>query len=187
MFLYSTYFGGSGVDYGQAIAVNALQQAYVPGTTNTPFFPLSGPGGVDDGFVARFHTTLIGAASCGGRRRFGGTDNESIHDIAVQPNGVAYVTGASASSNFPTTPGVIQPNDPTPGGVSSHYDAVIVKFSAKMHRGGHRNGPHARQALDEGCGATRRAPQVVRNGCPSRSASGLRGCVRRQARASWGA
>ena len=145
VFLYSTYFGGSGVDYGQAIAVNALQQAYVTGTTNTLFSPLSGPGGAFDGFIARFSTTLAGAASCGGRRRFGGTDNESIHDIAVQPNGVAYVTGASASSNFPTTGGVIQPNDPTPGGVSSHYDAVIVKFSSNpvlgLMRSTYFNGP----------------------------------------------
>ena len=39
--IYSTYFGGTGSDVAQGIAVDSLGAAYVTGTTNSPDFPVT--------------------------------------------------------------------------------------------------------------------------------------------------
>src|SRR5262249_41084526 len=58
---YSTYLGGSGVDYGQGIAVAPTGAAYVAGSTDSKNFPVTAsafqtpPGGGDlsDAFVTK--------------------------------------------------------------------------------------------------------------------------------------
>lgn len=63
---YSTYLGGTQVEFAPAIALDALHSAYVTGsTTSTVGFPLAGPfqpvygGGAKDGFVAKIATDLL--------------------------------------------------------------------------------------------------------------------------------
>jgi len=53
----------------------------------------------------------------------GGAMNEDCLDIDVHPVGDAFVTGATASPNFPVTPGVLQPFF-----AGGNMDAFVTKF-----------------------------------------------------------
>ena len=100
---YSTYLGGTGISAVTGLAVDSGGNLYVTGWTEALDFPIVGAvqaanqGGVDV-FVAKFNptgTTLLYATYLGG----GGDDRGSA--IAVDSAGEAYVTGSTASSNFP--------------------------------------------------------------------------------------
>ncbi len=102
--IYSTYLGGLGIDRGTAIAVDSAGNAYVTGRTESPDFPtrnaLQGTyGGAADAFVAKLNsggTDLIYSTYLGGNQLDVGTG------IVVDSAGNVYVTGETASPNFPT-------------------------------------------------------------------------------------
>jgi len=58
--LFSTYFGGSGTDYGNGITLDSVGNILVAGSTTSANFPIKNAsqssfgGGADDAFVARF-------------------------------------------------------------------------------------------------------------------------------------
>ena len=126
--VYSTYLGGSSTDYGQGIALDSSGNAYVTGYTDSTNFPVTTGayqttygGGTDNAFVTAFNSSgnaLIYSTYLGGS----GTDYG--YGIAVDSSGNAYVTGATSSTNFPTTAGAYQT---TSGGA----------FVTKLHSGGH--------------------------------------------------
>jgi hypothetical protein len=103
--VYSTYFGGSFMDRGTAIAVDSSGSAYVTGTTSsTNFITTSGAfrrttgGGSSDAFVAKISPTgaLVYSTYLGGN----GTDEGN--SIGVDAQGNAYLTGKTTSSTYPT-------------------------------------------------------------------------------------
>jgi len=102
--VYSTYLGGSGNDSGSGIAVDSAGNAYVTGYTFSTNFPTASPlraanGGGQDVFVAKLHATgsaLVYSTYLGGSSIDAGTG------IAVDSAGNAYITGYTASTNFPT-------------------------------------------------------------------------------------
>jgi hypothetical protein len=102
--VYGGYLGGGGYDEGRAIAVGADGRAYVTGYTlsNQTSFPVRGgpdttANGAGDVFVAR-----IGAAGAIDYAGFiGGSGFDEGDGIAVGPDGSAYVTGATWSTDFP--------------------------------------------------------------------------------------
>jgi hypothetical protein len=108
---YSTFISGGDIDFGESIAVDKNGNAYVTGYAQSIAFPTT-PGG--------FQTTLGGGVDAfvtvlnptGGRLLYstflGGTANEEGFTIAVDSLGMAYVTGFTASSNFPTTAAAFQ-------------------------------------------------------------------------------
>jgi hypothetical protein len=65
--VYSTYLGGTGLDFGAGIAVDSMGNAFVTGTTQSADFPVVSPeqrffGGGSDAFVAKItHTASPGA------------------------------------------------------------------------------------------------------------------------------
>jgi hypothetical protein len=104
---YSTYLGGGLDEYGASIAVDAGGAAYVTGPTNSTDFPTtagayatSSFGG--DLFVAKLDA---GGAALAYSTYLGGSSNDYPGSIAVDASGSAYVTGSTASVDFPTTPG----------------------------------------------------------------------------------
>ena len=106
--VYSTYFGGSELDYPLALAVDPSGSAYIAGATRSTDFPTrnafqpSYGGGIaiagDDGFVAKLGPrgdTLVYSTY------LGGSSNEEANAIAVTPGGEAVVVGSTRSMDFP--------------------------------------------------------------------------------------
>ncbi len=107
---YSTYLGGVGLDRGNAITVDSTGNAYVTGLTNSSSFGFSPSGvqpayaGEGDAFVAKLSTT----GSLSFFTYLGGTHADEGDGIAVDSTGNIYVTGTTASTDFPTAGAVFQ-------------------------------------------------------------------------------
>ena len=108
--VYSTYLGGSNEDYGASIALDASGHAYVTGYTNSTDFPVeqalqSENAGGYDAFV----TELSGdGSSLIYSTYWGGSLDDIGTGIAVDSSGNAYVSGYTASADFPVTAGALQ-------------------------------------------------------------------------------
>ncbi|MFN7929481.1 MAG: SBBP repeat-containing protein [Blastocatellia bacterium] len=110
--VYSTYLGGSDNDRAFNLAIDAQGNAYIAGRTDSRDFPTKNPlrsyqedNGGRDGFVAKLNawgTELIYSTY------LGGDDVDQCNDIKVDADGNAYVTGSTASDDFPTTFGAYQ-------------------------------------------------------------------------------
>ncbi len=98
---YSTYLGGNDFDDGRGIAVDTAGSAYITGMTDSSNFPvtdLTEYSGTRDVFVAKLspdgseleYATFLGGGS-----------SENVMDITVDGDGNAYVTGETASGDFP--------------------------------------------------------------------------------------
>ena len=126
---YSSYFGGTGENNATSIAVDRLGRAYIAGYTTSTDLPVVSPtiipgtydgsqyggrsggvGGLSDGFVAKFDPSASGAASLLQATYLGGNGQDVATGIAVSPvssnpnsgDYVAYVTGWTTSTNYPT-------------------------------------------------------------------------------------
>ena len=115
--LYSTYLGGSGSDAVSAIAVDASGSAYLTGYAVSPNFPTTpnayqprhigtcGQAG-GDAYVTKFSPD---ASSLIYSTLIGGSCAQTATAIAVDASGHAYITGATASPDFPVTKSALQP------------------------------------------------------------------------------
>src|SRR5207249_4662150 len=124
--VYSTYLGGSGDEFGNdSIAVDTAGNAYVTGVTYSTDFPTAHPlqpafGGSRYAFVAKLNASgsaLVYSTFLVGSDIYAGLG------IAVDPAGNAYVTGWTASSNFPTA----HPLQPPLGAA---LDAFVAQLNA---------------------------------------------------------
>jgi hypothetical protein len=119
---YSTYFGGTGVDEVNGIAVDAARSMYIAGTTRSANFPVlnneQGYQGQLDGFVSKFSA----AGSLVYSTFHGGSATDTLEGIAVDAGGNVNVSGATTSPDVP----VRNPVRGRSGGV----DALLSRFSA---------------------------------------------------------
>ena len=124
---YSTYLGGSLFDRGNGIDVDAAGKAYVVGQTRSSDFPITGGaaqtvfGGESDAFVTMVNAT---GSALDYSTYLGGLDEEDGTGIAVDSTGNAYVTGSTASSNFPTA------GTPFQRTLSGSSDAFVTKLDS---------------------------------------------------------
>ena len=109
--VYSTLLGGSSTDTSTGIAIDAAGNAYVVGWTVSANFPVrnafqSTLRGFPNAFLTKLNATgsdLLYSTFLGGTSNFDfGTD------IAVDASGNAYITGDTASTDFPVTPGALR-------------------------------------------------------------------------------
>ena len=100
---YSTLLGGSSSDAATALAVDSTGAAYIAGFTASYDFPTANPeqnfnAGGNDVFVAKLNPSGNGLVYC---TYLGGRGDDRAYGIAVDASGSAYVTGSTASTNFP--------------------------------------------------------------------------------------
>lgn len=129
--IYSTFLGGSSFDHGVGIAVNNAGEAFVTGNTQSLNFPTT-PGaldasanGYDDAFVTKLDAS--GAALLYSTY-VGGMSVDVGRSIAVDGSGNSLITGTTASTNFPITPGAVDNALVAPTQFDG-YDAFVVKLN----------------------------------------------------------
>jgi hypothetical protein len=124
--LFSTFLGGSGVDWGYGVAVDATDNIYLTGYTQSPNFPTTANAydqshnGDSDIFVTKLSASgspIIYSTFLGGS----GND-ENRADIVVDAAGQAHVAGGSLSPNFP----LVNAFDSTPAG----SEIVVAKLTS---------------------------------------------------------
>ena len=151
--VYSTYLGGNGLDYSNAIAVDSSNEAYITGSTTSPDFPVTAgayqticspePGNSGNvvascssfyyasAFVAKLNSSGTGLVYA---TFLGGLDGATAVAIALDDVGRAYISGNVQSycrtgysyTCFPTTTGAVISGSQTTG--SSFQYAFISVF-----------------------------------------------------------
>jgi hypothetical protein len=124
-FLYSTFLGGESNDQGLGIAIDTAGDAYVTGVTTSQQFPLAlnlqPYKGSGDAFVAELKPDGTGPLIYS--TYLGGTGSDSGLAIAVDGNKNAYVTGVTASADFPAI-------GPTQAKLGGQNDAFVTEIGA---------------------------------------------------------
>lgn len=130
--VYSTYFGGDGIDSAWAIAMDD-GDAYLTGSTwDVSNFPTTVGafdrtlGGQKDAFLTRISPDGAGEADLVYSTYLGGGSWDEANGIAVA-DGDAYIVGSAASARFPTTVGAY---DRTFNGEGDAFVARISPDSA---------------------------------------------------------
>ncbi len=139
--LASTYFGGSGNDglntitalkknYADdvrgEIMIDENSNVYVVSSTTSTNFPVTSSafqqthgGGAQDGVVFKFNNNLSNLIWSS---YLGGSGDDACYSIQIDTDNNVYVAGGTTSTNFPTTPGVVQPNHG--GGVDGYITLI---------------------------------------------------------------
>ncbi|MCZ4407402.1 PKD domain-containing protein [Cryomorphaceae bacterium 1068] len=139
--IFATFVGGSGSDSPFSTIVNANQEIYIYGRTDSENFPTSpgaiqeAYGGSGDIFVTGLSldgSELVGSTYLGGNAADGsnvifGAGYDALRgEINLNFNGEVFISSSSSSANFPTTDGSLQPIK------KEGQDAVVVKMSAGL-------------------------------------------------------
>jgi hypothetical protein len=123
--VYSTYLGGGDIDQGKAIALDRAGRAYLSGftgsgfpTTPSAYDETCGP--TQDAFVSKLNAagSKLAYSTC-----LGGSQGELVGGIAVDRSGNAYLTGWTASPEFPTTRGAFDRS------FTGSSDAYVTKLN----------------------------------------------------------
>jgi hypothetical protein len=129
--VYSTFLGGSGSDKGLGIAVDGAGNVYVAGETSSADFPILNAmqptygGGTSNAFVAEIDstgTTLVFATY------LGGSGDDRAAALALDANNNIYITGSTASLDFPT----MNPVQPNSGGGSDAFVAELASDGSAL-------------------------------------------------------
>jgi uncharacterized protein (TIGR03437 family) len=107
--VFTTTFGGKGVDRANAIALDPAGNIYVGGTTSSANFPLrnalqTDPSSMGTGFIVKLSPdggTVLYSTYFGGTRAL-----NAVNALAADAKGDLYVAGYTYAPDFPTTPGL---------------------------------------------------------------------------------
>ncbi|HQR39927.1 MAG TPA: hypothetical protein PLF26_16190 [Blastocatellia bacterium] len=117
--VFSTFLGGSEDDIAASVAFDPGGAVYVCGVTRSPNLPTTadalegeyqggvspGPSSPDDGFLAKVASN---GASFEYASYLGGSGEDYAFDTGVDERGNVYVTGCTASTEYPVTPNALQ-------------------------------------------------------------------------------
>lgn len=125
---YSSYLGGSSIDSGYGLAIDASGALYLAGytysadfpTAGSPFQPAYAGAGNSDCFITK---VAPGGGSLVYSGFLGGTGFDSCSDVDIDPTGAAYLSGGTESTNFPVAGSPYQSSKLGPS------DAIVTKFT----------------------------------------------------------
>ncbi len=124
---WATYFGNSGRDVGEEIAIDGNGDVVMVGYTESSS-GLATTGshqatyrGNQDGLMVKFNA-IGNRLWC---TYFGGFDEDDIRDVAIGPNSTIYIAGTTQSLNYISTSGTHQPSMS-----GTNEDAFLAKFDA---------------------------------------------------------
>ena len=138
--VYLTYLGGSGDDFGTALAIDPSGNVWLTGGTSSSNFPVTknayqsryaGSGGnqlmpLGDAFFAK-----IGAAGdLQYASYFGGRNDDLGSAIAIDAKGNLYLAGSTSSRDFPITASAFQANFGGAGGENIYPKYGVVPYDA---------------------------------------------------------
>ncbi len=124
----STFLGGTDEENGGNVAIDSNGNIFVAGYTASVDFPMSGTPysnthtGVNDVVVSKLSSNLQQLLAS---TYIGGSDSDQVSSIAIDSSGSVYLSGQSASTDFPTTTAALL-YDP----LSSN--GYIVKFNNNL-------------------------------------------------------
>jgi hypothetical protein len=134
--MYCTYLGGATGDFCSAVAVDQTGNAFVTGQAQSLNFPTTlgafqrvhTPGTA--AFVTKInpagstfiYSTLLSGSQ--GSSAAGGTNYNAASAIVIDADGHAYIDGETNATDYPTTPGVVQP------AFGGQDDGFITELSA---------------------------------------------------------
>ena len=129
--VFSTYLGGSSSEAGNGIAVDSSGFPYITGFTTSIDFPATAgafqrsnkSSNSTNAFVTKLKTDGSGYIYS---TYLGGSVYEVANGIVVDSSGSAYITGYTASTDFPITPGAFQGSNQSSG----RANAFVTKLSA---------------------------------------------------------
>jgi hypothetical protein len=125
--IYSTFLGGTLLDYCEGIAIDTLGNAYITGQTKSLGFPTAA-GAYDTTYNGNSDIFITKLNSAGNGLIYstflGATLNDIGWGIAIDTLGNAYITGLTYSSNFPTTPGAYDTS------FNGGKDAFVTKLNS---------------------------------------------------------
>jgi hypothetical protein len=151
----ASYLGGSGDDgVFKGAAIDLDGDFYVAGTTNSTNFPTTanatqatiggGSASCDasnvpcgDGFVTEI---ILNQLTFGFSTYLGGSGDDGVLGLTLDSNLNIYVTGYTASSNFPTTTGAFKTTCGTDGKCNGLSDAFVTKFGIPIFTGPYQLG-----------------------------------------------
>jgi hypothetical protein len=132
--VYSTYLGGSSMDWGNGIAVGSSGNAYVTGFTRSVDFPLAGSLQATCGGCPGFANAFVAELAPNGAALLhstylGGNGNDHGTGIAIDSDSNIYVTGFTYSTDFPITAGAFQ-TSLTSGRSAAFVTKIAPNFSS---------------------------------------------------------
>ena len=123
--LWSTYYGGSGGDFGYSCATDVSSNVYLAGITTSTNFPISGA--FQSIYAGNIDPFLVKLTSTGNRiwaTYYGGSSVEYCNSCVTDGLGNVYIAGNTSSSDFAVSSafqGILS---------SGGSDAYLVKFNS---------------------------------------------------------
>ena len=132
--LYSTFLGGSSRERATGVRLDAQGKIHVTGNTVSSNFPTTGNawdstcGGTcnaEDVFYSKIDPLKAGAAGLMYSTFLGGANRDFGEAIAIDKNGRAWITGTTASGDFPRV-------GATQGTFRGSYDAFVAQIDPAL-------------------------------------------------------
>jgi hypothetical protein len=127
---YDNYLTGSSTDWVVSVTYDAQGNIDMAGNTWSADFPVTGdafqgsPEGNQDIWVMKLSPQTGTIVYCS---YIGGSVNDTVTQMVVDANGVMYLTGVTASGNYPTTGTAFEPTTPAAG--NTHAFMTMIDSS----------------------------------------------------------
>jgi hypothetical protein len=128
-----TYLGGTGDDFCEGMALDGDGNFFVGGWASSQDYPTTA-GAFDTTYNGHYYDAMVSKLSSdlsalSASTYLGGNSWEFIYHLIADGNGTIYVTGHTASTNFPTTTGAYDESYNGIGGANQGDDLFLTRLS----------------------------------------------------------